>query len=198
MLHSHSFAPVDDTSAWMVSAAHGDQIAWSRLVRDHEGWLIALVKKRIPAELRARFDEHDVVQEVLAAVCVETDLLARGDPVSFRRYLVEVLKHELLDELRWHGRARRNPRRERPESDGVLELQPGAESAPPEAAEVADLRASVERALELLSAADREILRRRFVEEETWVEISRELGVSEPTARRWGHEALDRVRFAHA
>lgn len=191
-------SPAEDSSRLMLAAARGDADAWTMLCSTHEPWMQRALRGRIPSHLRARFDESDVMQEALLSLCAASRVLESGDPAGLRRFLGKVLQNGLRDEVRRHHRGRRNARREGPGSGPGLDLQPCRAPLPLEEALWRDLCEQLEDELERLPSEDRELLRRRFVEDETWIEIAERLGLSEPTARRRGTLALERLRRLRA
>lgn len=189
-------SPAEDSSRLMLAAARGDPNAWMRLCSAHEPWMQRVLRGRIPSHLRGRFDEWDVMQDALLSLCAASRVLETGDPAGLRRFLGKVLQNGLRDEVRRHHRCRRNARREGSGTD--LDLQPSRAPLPLEEAEWRDLCEQLHGELERLPSDERELLRRRFVEDETWIEIAERLGLSEPTARRRGTLALERMRRLRA
>jgi RNA polymerase sigma factor (sigma-70 family) len=177
----------------MRAAARGDQQAWGALYHAHETWMKTYLRRRLPPYLRARFDEQDMLQDVFLRLARSPDVLANDDVYGLARYLRELLHNVLADELRHHQRKRRSVLRETRGAQESFDTLVSHDVPPNELAENADLHDFVADALQRLPGPDREILCDRFVACLTWVEISRRIGVSEPTARRRGQEALGRL-----
>lgn len=182
-----------ESQSLMRAAARGDQSAWCELYRAHATWMKAYLRRRMPAYLRARFDEQDMLQDVFLRLARSPDVLSNDDVDGLARYLRELLHNALADEMRHHQRQRRSVRREARGQSHAFEALASSDEPPNELAERADLQDFVADAMQRLSDHDREILCDRFVACLTWVEISRRRGVSEPTARRRGQEALGRL-----
>lgn len=165
----------------------------SELCTAHEPWMRALVSGRIPSQLRARFDSEDVVQSAFLALCERID--AGRPPVddNIKGYLGRAVRNGLCDEVRHHTRRRRSAHAEREVSDGVLDMQVCPREQPHETIEKAELRTALLTALEDLSEIDRRLVHLKHVEQRSWGEIGRLLGLPETTARRKGLEAFGRL-----
>jgi RNA polymerase sigma factor (sigma-70 family) len=137
----------------------GDPSAAERVFVAFEPYLRMVVRKKLPARLRAKFDSMDVVQSVWA------DLL-RGfreagwrfvDEAHLRAFLVKLTRHRFVDQLR---RTRTAVARERPLGDLVPADEPV--SRLPSPSEVAQADELGQRMLSLCSPAHREIVRLRM------------------------------------
>src|SRR5262245_36494023 len=98
----------------VVRRARGGDEAAARLLFDrHLPELRAKVRARLPAPLRGKVGESDVIQEAyLAAFLGLSDFEGRGDG-SFGRWLRGILDHKIADEVRRHVEAEmRDARRE--------------------------------------------------------------------------------------
>lgn len=193
MSYSPNLLPRAEITTLMRDAARGDQEAWRRLYSTLEPWMRGFLRGRIPPYLRARFDERDVMQEAFLSLASGSRVLESADADSFAGYLAEVLRNGLADQVRRHQRRRRNARLESRDAENALSSIECEHERPSESAERSDLQAFLDLALSRVSSADREILSRRFLNQETWVEIARCTGVPEPTVRRRGGEALERL-----
>jgi RNA polymerase sigma-70 factor, ECF subfamily len=91
----------------------GDGSAARSLFERHRPALRAKARARLPAALRAKIDESDVVQDAyLAAFLSLGEFEDRGDG-SFAAWLKQILEHKIKDEVRHHaGTAKRDARRE--------------------------------------------------------------------------------------
>lgn len=186
----HRLTP-DETLALMRLASRGDQAAWSKLYLAHRPWMSAILRGRIPPELRARFDGEDVMQTAFLALCNSSRVLESGNGASLRGFLVEVLMNGLRDELRFHRRRRRSASSEASDGEGALESCASGDELPPDLAEKAEAQAHLIEVLHRLSHEDQDLVCRRFVEGLTWCEVARVTGLSESTARRRTLEVIE-------
>lgn len=182
-----------ETLALMRLASRGDQAAWSRLYDAHRPWMSAILRGRIPPDMRARFDGEDVMQAAFLSLCKSSRVLESGDGASLKGFLVEVLRNGLRDELRYHHRQRRSAAQESGHSEVELASYASEEDLPPELAEKAESTAFLIEALHRLSIEDQDLVCRRFVEGLTWNDVAHATGLSETTARRRTLEALERL-----
>jgi RNA polymerase sigma-70 factor (ECF subfamily) len=123
--------------ALLEKLCKGDAAAAAEVFRTYEPYLRLIVRRQLPAWLRAKFDSVDVVQSVWA------DLLdgfrQKGwrfdNPDRLRAFLIKVTRNRFLSRFRQHRHA---GDRERPlESAG--EEPASAEPAPDAAAEAEEL-----------------------------------------------------------
>jgi RNA polymerase sigma-70 factor (ECF subfamily) len=103
---------------------HGDDQAAEQVFRTYEPYLRKVVRRQLPARLRAKFDSLDIVQSVWADVL---DGFRRAgwrfeDAEHLRAFLVKATRHRFIDRYRQHQRALE---RERPLAEGEGEAGPG-------------------------------------------------------------------------
>jgi RNA polymerase sigma factor (sigma-70 family) len=173
--------------------APGGPAAWTELYAAHRPWMRSLVEGRIPPRLQARFDHDDVVQTAFLALCCRPAAIDAIDVGSVKNFLGEVMRNGLRDQVRHHTRQRRNADKECDASEHVLAGRASQQEMPLEVIEKAERQAALVTALGELPQGDQELVRLKYVEQRSWVEVGRELGLSETTARRRGLEALDRL-----
>jgi RNA polymerase sigma factor (sigma-70 family) len=171
--------------------ADGDPAAWSELYTIHRPWMSALVQARIPLRLQARFDHDDVIQTAFLALCCRPGAIEAIDSGSVKSFLGEVMRNGLRDQVKHHTAQRRDADQEC-DADALADRVCQAEM-PLEVIEKAERQAALAVAMAELPPADQELVRLKYVEQRTWEEVGRELGLSETTARRRGLEALDRL-----
>jgi RNA polymerase sigma-70 factor (ECF subfamily) len=173
----------------------GDRAAFEELFARHRPWLAHLVEARLKAQLRARLDPSDVVQEAhLEAFCRLDDYLERR-PMPIRLWLRKTLLQRLRIFERQHLEAsRRAVGREvlvPAESAGPLAQQLAGPDPTPSQQVAQDERAlRVREAMALLPELDREILFLRTFEGLSYAEVSYILDIDPPTARKRHGRAL--------
>jgi RNA polymerase sigma factor (sigma-70 family) len=137
----------------------GDSDAAERVFLAFEPYLRMVVRKKLSARLRAKFDSMDVVQSVWADVL-------RGfreagwrfaDEAHLRAFLVKLTRHRFIDQLRRHRTALA---RECPLGDLALTDEPL--SPLPSPSELVQADELGQRMLALCSPAHREIVRLRM------------------------------------
>ncbi len=174
----------------------GDRAALDALLAANLDWVCKRVHDRLGPLLRAKGDTQDYVQDVVLDVLRSGPRFVTADQAGFRALLCRIVENVLSD--RWHGlhAQRRAVSREQPlPSDTVLALDaPSAGGTrPSEAAARAEQAEWIHLALELLPAADRQILWLREWSGRTFPEIAAQLGIAEDAARMRFQRAVPRL-----
>jgi RNA polymerase sigma-70 factor (ECF subfamily) len=146
----------DSLQALLERLCTGDEEAAERVFREYEPYLRLVVRRMLPARLRAKFDSIDVVQSVWG------DLLEGfrdagwcfKDAAHLRAFLVKATRNRFLDRLRQHQAALD---RERSIEEGHLREQVLAED--PRPSEVAEADELWQEMLALCPPQHRELLR---------------------------------------
>jgi RNA polymerase sigma-70 factor (ECF subfamily) len=176
-------------------ARAGDAGAATALFDRHLPLLRVAAKSRLPASLRGKVGESDVVQEAYLAAFVRLgEFEDRGDG-SFRAWLRQILAHKIVDEVRRHVEAgSRDVRREVPAGTSG-EAIVGAVDRPSPSMEVAAAEeiAALRMAVEKLPSAYAEIVRLVHQEDLTLVEAGTRMGRSAEAARKLYGRALARL-----
>jgi RNA polymerase sigma-70 factor (ECF subfamily) len=127
-----SAGPLDELLEKLTS---GDTAAAERVFAAYEPYLRKVVRRLLPAEMRARFDSVDIVQSVWSDVLVGFREAGWrfASPLQLRAFLVRLTRNRFID--RWR---QTRASRAREEAVGSAELQrrlgPGQESPAEEAA----------------------------------------------------------------
>ena len=184
-------APLDSL---VRQLSDGDMVAAERVFVAFEPYLRMVVRKKLSARLRAKFDSIDVVQSVWAHVL-------RGfrdagwrfaDAAHLRAFLVRVTRHRFID--RWR-RYRSALACERTLSE--VDPQSAPESRQPSPSEVAQADELWERMLASCPPAHRDLLRLRR-DGVAVAEIAARAGLHEGSVHRILHDLACRVAVAHA
>jgi RNA polymerase sigma-70 factor (ECF subfamily) len=183
---------VDSPLAELVTRLRaGDAAAAAELVRRYETAIRVAVRSRLtdPA-LRRQFDSVDVCQSVLASFFVrmsagQFDLDRPDDLVGL---LVRMAQNKLVSRVRYHGRERRDVRRE--EADGAARLDRLAAGSDPE--RVAAGRELLAAVRAELTDDERSIADHRGAGR-SWAEVAEQMGGTAEARRKQFDRALDRV-----
>lgn len=187
----------------IVAAAGGDDAACGRLVEACYADVRARVHKELQGDFRKRhkwilplFSTHDVVHEVLAAVVRDLADTQFAGPEPFFAYLGTLVRHRLLDAVRFHEAARRDSRKQVEEpSVGMAAIAADPREATPTlAASLGERAGLVREALAELPERQRRMLELRLLEDQTFPQIKAALGyASDETARQAFHDAQARL-----
>ena len=171
---------VDSLDTLIERLNDGDPVAAERAFVEYEPYLRKVVRRLLPARLRAKFDSVDVVQSVYGDVlCAFRDGGMRfGTPAQLRALLIKATRNRFIDRVRRHRTA---ARLEEPLSDaGAARFPPSARPRPSESAEAEELW---ERLLALCPPEHHRLLqlRRRGA---SATEIAAAVGMHEGSIRR--------------
>lgn len=195
--------PWEQLSALIGAAAGGDDAARERLVAACYAPVRSRVHHELEADFRKRhrwimplFSTQDVVHEVLAAVVKDLADTQFDGPEPFFAYLGTLVRHRLLDAVRFHEAARRDGRKlvEQPTSGFPEVAADRREATPTFAASLGERAGLVREALAELPERQRRLLELRLLEDATFPMIQQALGyASDETARQAFHDAQARL-----
>jgi len=166
--------------ALLERLCRGDDRAAEQVFRTYEPYLRKVVRRQLPARLRAKFDSLDIVQSVWADVL---DGFRRAgwrfeDADHLRAFLVKATRHRFIDRYRQHQRALEH---ERPLVEGEGDV--GPVSPGPRPSEVARADDLWDKLLALCPPEHHEILRLKRQGLEA-PEIAARTGLHEDSVRR--------------
>ncbi|MBL8842287.1 MAG: sigma-70 family RNA polymerase sigma factor [Planctomycetes bacterium] len=192
----------DATETLLKRARAGDAAAFEQLFALHGERLRRSARAKVPAALRGRIDDSDVVQEALVDAVTHLDSFeARGEG-SFRRWLSALLRNRLLMTIQHClGRKKRDARREqRLDSDTASKASglrlASPQSSPSAAAMRGERRRQLERALATLPADYAQVLRLVRLEEKSIAEAAAAMGRTENAVKKLLARALLALRDA--
>lgn len=187
----------------IAAAAAGDAAAKEQLVAHCYPDVKARVHRELEQDFRKRhrwilplFSTQDVVHEVLAAVVKDLSDTQFEGREPFYAYLGTLVRHRLLDAVRFHEAARRDGRKQVAEpTAGLGEVAAdGRELTPTLAASLGERAGLVREALAELPERQRRVLELRLLEGATFPVIREALGYSsDETARQACHDAQARL-----
>jgi len=192
----------DETEALLRLARAGDGAALGRLLAAHRAYLHTVVSLRLGADVRARVDASDVVQEAQLEAARRMPDYLRDRPLPFRLWLRRLACDAALLQRRRHaGTARRAVGREAaaaaagPDESSLLlaERLLARGSSPSQQCSRRELARRVNQAVAELPDADREILLMRTFEGLAFDEVAAVLGIDAAAARKRHGRALLRL-----
>jgi RNA polymerase sigma factor (sigma-70 family) len=192
-----------ELSRWIAAAAGGDRDSQDRLVAACYLDVRARVHAELERDFRAKhrwilplFSTQDVVQEVLTAVVRDLREASFPGREAFFAYLGTLVRHRLIDAVRFHEAARRDGRKQTSEpTAGIGAIEADVREATPTlAASLAERAALLQQALAELPERWRRLLELRLQEEQSFPQIAAALGyASAETARQALVEAQARL-----
>jgi RNA polymerase sigma-70 factor (ECF subfamily) len=142
--------------------------------------LLPWIRLRMGRALRAEMESRDILQAVLIKSLDRLEQVQ--DPSAAMAWLARIAENEIRDRIDYHGRQRRDAARRVP-LDSQADLVPAPVRQALSQAIVTEETERLERALEALPDAHREIIVLRMFEELTFRDIGARLGKSEDACR---------------
>lgn len=162
-------------------AKAGSPEALNLLYERCAGRLLSYIRLRMGRDLRARLESRDILQATFLKSLTHINQLEGTETGSLMAWLARIAENEIRDRVDFGQRQRRDAAREVPIEDDAA-FRASAHSALSEV--ILDEEAlQLERALESLSPAHREIILLRKFEELSFGEIGARLGKSEDACR---------------
>jgi RNA polymerase sigma-70 factor (ECF subfamily) len=171
-----------DSSALLARARQGSREALDRLFADCGGRLLALIRLRLGPGLRASLESRDVLQETFLSAFQHVDQFRGSDRGALMAWLVGIAENEIRHQAAFQGRRKRDARRAVPLDEEVARLAAPVCSASSRLV-FDERRQRLERALERLPDALREIIVLRRLQELSFPEIAERLGKSADACR---------------
>jgi len=191
-----------DTETLVECAKDGDAVAKQQLFERHRDQLRRMIAVRLDPRLAARLDPSDVVQDALAEAATRLDEYFEKRPMPFYPWLRRLAWEKLVELHRTHIRSQK--RSVTREEDFRMQLND--ESAVTLARRLAsggtspsmrlvrqEMLDRVHKALERLSANDREVLVLRHLEQLSTEQVAVVLGISATAARTRHFRAVRRL-----
>jgi len=174
----------DDEGSLFEQARNGDGKALERLVARYLPQLHAFVRIRLGGSLRARESSMDIVQSACRELLADPSRDEFRGEARFRAWLFTTALNKLREKHRFHGRDKRDAKRERDDvdADGLLQaanmLTPSADAIGREAALALDA------AMHALSDEHREVVTMARIVQLPHAVIAEMTGRSEAAVRQ--------------
>lgn len=188
----------ESSESLLRRAATGDERALEGLIRLHEPRLLAFVRARAGAALRARESVRDLLQEILIELVRGLGTVQYHGEPEFRAWLYSLAERRITDRARHHGREKRGARLTRSIDDsgaGEELLLEGYSSvfSPAHALQRKEEVERLEQAFAQLAPGEREVLSLAYFCGMNSTEIGAELGITADTARKRKNRAKTRL-----
>ena len=183
-------ADLADTTSRLLEQWHaGDKHALAALIELHLPWLRNHIARRLGGFLRQHGDTTDYLQDAMVEFLEYSPRFQVRGSGQFRSLLARVAENTMRDRNDWFHRQRRDLARNTVlPNDSVLQLDPAllCSTTPSRFAATNEARNWVRLGLELLEAEDRKILIQHEYENQSFVTIGKEVGLSANAVRmRW-------------
>jgi len=171
-----------DSTALLRAARAGSPEALDRLYRQVAGRLHALIRLRMGATLRARVESRDILQATLLRSFDRIDQFEGETGGTLMAWLARIAEHEIHDRADYERRGRRDAARE-VTLESTAAPAVSTERSPLSLAILNEEALRLERAIDRLDAAHREVILLRKFEELSFREIAARMGRSEDACR---------------
>lgn len=141
--------------------------------------LLPLIRLRLGRTLRREMESRDILQTVLCKSFERLDQVK--DPAAVMGWMARMAENEIRDQADFHGRDRRDAALRSPMDDAAAVPAPVRQAL--SLVIISEEMARLERALESLTDAQREIVVLRKFEELTFPEIAARTGKNEDACR---------------
>jgi RNA polymerase sigma factor (sigma-70 family) len=180
---------MDATPLLLERWHRGDPDALSQLVTLHLPWLRAHAEQRLGAFLRQHGEIDDYLQDAMLDFLRDAPRFQVRDGAQLRGLLARVLENTLRDRNDWFRAKRRDLAKNAAlPTESVLALDPALQrhTTPSQHADRSEVRDWVRLGLELLEPEDRKVILAREYENQSFVDIGDELGMTANAVRmRW-------------
>jgi len=184
----------------LTQVSQGDQSALQRLLEEQRPYLRRMLEARMEPVLRQRVDPSDIIQEAMLVASRRIDDFLARRPTTFRLWIRRKTLERLIEARRRHFAQKRDVNRETPLSSlsSVAVARAVLSGAASGAARRKEALEEIQRAMESMSEADREILVLRNVEQLSNAEIAELLDIQPKTAsKRYGRAVLRLSELMH-
>jgi RNA polymerase sigma-70 factor (ECF subfamily) len=164
-----------ETTALLRSAKDGSDEALNSLFERCAGKLLALIRLRLDPALRGRLESRDILNASLLKAFRHIDSFERSDTASLMGWLARIAENEIRDQRDYHRRQRRDADREVRIEQGLDALERRVRSQTSRLVLREGLE-RLERELESLEEAHREVILLRKLEELSFAEIGERMG----------------------
>ncbi len=198
---AHNPAEID---LLLPRAAAGDRESWGTLLARHQERLLRMVALRLDRRLQGRIDPTDVIQEAYLEAWQRLPAYLEQPTMPFflwlrflaEQKLAELHRHHLDVQMRDAGReVSLDQGSPSPTTSAILaDHLLGNLTGPSEAARRAEMRSTLQQALDSLDPLDQEILALRHFEQLSNAEAALVLFIQEPAASKRYVRALKRLR----
>jgi RNA polymerase sigma-70 factor, ECF subfamily len=185
----------DALSSLMRRAREGSTEALDAVYARAAPRVLSFIRMRLGPSLRARLESRDILQSTLLRSFERLDQLRGDDTRSFLGWLSRIAENEIRDQVDRQFRARRDAAVEVPLDAGLDPAATGRRS-PFTDVVIGEELARLERALDTLPEAQREVILLRHFQELPFAQIGARLGKSEDACRMQFARAMTALTLA--
>lgn len=179
----------DEASALFERARQGSDQAINAVFERYGGRLHALIRLRLGPQLRRRLESRDILQATMLKAFQGIERFAGSGSGSLMAWLGAIAHAEICDQADFHGRQKRDVARDTAVDERAVGLAAQVRTEVSRIQLAADSE-RLERAIESLGEARREVILLRSFEELSFPEVGERLGKSPDACRMLYARAL--------
>lgn len=185
---------------WCHAAATGDTEAFANLLRAYQSRFMGVIRRKIGVDWRGKIDPEDLYQTAVADAAEAMAGFTYQDEDSFYRWVVRIIDHRFIDQVRRLRRQSRDVDREvatgamTESTFGHLLEQVMRDSMT--ASRIMRRHEALDAmsdAVSALPADQREVVERRYLRQESWGVTAAGMHRSEDAVRRLASRAVQRL-----
>jgi RNA polymerase sigma-70 factor (ECF subfamily) len=158
-------------------ARDGDGVALGELLEKHRGFLWGLADRLLDDRAAGRIDASDLVQQTCLSVHRQIASFEGHDPAQFAAWLRQIHERNIRNAARNQLHAgKRAIDREKRANDADVHL--ARQTSPSQHVVRSEESARLSRAIAQLPSDEREALQRRYIDDESMVEIAAAMGLT--------------------
>lgn len=184
--------------AWLgllASAQQGNSSAVGELINQTRDYLLLVANRDLDNSLRAKVSASDLVQQTMLEASRDIGAFRGASSEEFQRWLVEILRHTLIDTARrYRGTQRRDINREISNlSNADVQLSSNQRTASSIYRRV-EADDQLDRAISRLPEHYQQVIQLRHIQGRSWSEVAQRLGISAEAARKLWARTLAKLR----
>jgi RNA polymerase sigma-70 factor (ECF subfamily) len=182
-----------DRAELIRQAQTGDEAASGELLQDHRAQLRQLADHALPVRLKARVDASDIVQQTCLSVFRQIGEFQGQDAAQFAAWVRQIHERNIQNAVRDQLRTQKR-------GDGLEERLAGqdigaaGQATPSCHAMRQEDNLQLAKALERLPVDERDVLRLRYLEGQTLVQVGEELGLTKDAVVWLMQKGMKRLR----
>ncbi|MCA9023657.1 MAG: sigma-70 family RNA polymerase sigma factor [Planctomycetaceae bacterium] len=186
--------PAPNASQLIERARAGSDSSLGRLLEGYREYLLRIATDQIDSDLRPKLPASDVVQGSMLIASREFPQFRGQTEPEFRNWLVRIMTNHLVDGLRRFLIAEKRRRgKEVPTGESVLKRIEGFDETPSRLVSLNEEATRLLEAMQSLPESHRAVIRGRYLEGLTFVELAERLKIPVTTCRRRWLEAVDSI-----
>jgi len=169
----------DQESKTIALTCGGRSESVEDLIEQFRPLLVRQARRQLSERVQHRIDESDIVQQTCLLAVRNLDQFRGETPDEFIAWLLQIQEHHLVDAFRYHQQAQRRAVSREVAESGPLRRAAGDLTSPSQGAMKRERKELIQAAIERLPDGQQAVMRMRFVDGLSLIEIAEQMGRSE-------------------